>query len=278
MTTYRRKWIFIATVGLASTLGMVACSTQVEDKPKVEQEKQRDHRGPAVIVADAALDNAELTAEQVSRITEIRDRAQVDREDRSALKKELRESASEIVRDGTAGTERFDEAVDKAMAAFEERIEISSAALAEIHGLLDAEQRAVVADALRAHIDARFAKYERRKAKRKRFGKIATHLALTGVQMDKLDKAREELIKEKKGLRPSREQLDDLVDAFETDDFVAKMNAFHEDKLTLMREHVAKAGDHVDAVLTILDEDQRHVLAELIILGPKEAGMVEHER
>jgi hypothetical protein len=269
--TRKRTWILIASVGIASSAFVAACTAEVDEKPKVEQLQERSHhRGPVTHVIEAARAHGSLTAEQVAAIDAIEARVDIAKEDKAAIKDKLRTAASTVVRSGTADSEQFDEAVDVAMTAVEERIALVSESLAEIHGMLDADQRAAVADALRTRIAERYEARKQRRAHRKGLSKLASRLMLDADQQEKLKAMKKELLSDRKRLRPSREELESLIDAFEGDDFVAAMDTFHAEKLALLRTRVADAGAHADTMLSLLDDKQRKALAELIELGPDE--------
>lgn len=241
------------------------------------QDTQRDHRDPVRIVVDAALASGTLDTAREARLVAIADRVEAAQQDKAELKRELRVSASEVVRSGTTNTARFDDAVDKALSALEARAQLTIDAVTEVHALLDGEQRAAVAAALRDHLAQRVAARERRAKRRDGFKKVATHLMLTGAQLDEIRDVRKELLQDKEGLRPTRAQLEALIDAFAGDDFAAAVASFHDAKRDILRAHVAKVGDRADLVLSLLAEDQRELLAELIELGPEAVGLNEDE-
>jgi hypothetical protein len=122
-----------------------------------------------------------------------------------------------------------------------------------------------VATALRAHIDETFGKRpDHEKRHRDGFKRVASHLMLSTLQIDKLKALKQQLLGEKQRLRPSREELLALVDAFEGEDFRAALNEFQDKKLAILREHVADAGERTDSALSILSPEQRVLLADLI--------------
>src|SRR5690606_36052649 len=144
----RRPWLIAATLGLASAAFVAASATRVEEPPKVERERH-GHQGPVEVIVEEALALGELSTEQRAAISGIGERAAANHDaDREALEEELRGSASAIVRSGTTDSDEFDDALARAMDAFEQRTKVSRDAVVEIHGLLDAEQRAAVADGL----------------------------------------------------------------------------------------------------------------------------------
>jgi Spy/CpxP family protein refolding chaperone len=273
-----RRAIVAASVGFASIVAVAACTNRVDstqDVPvKTTAEQVRPARqGPVKVVVEAALERGELTKEQHAALIAIRDRVEVERRDRRATKERLRASASDIVRSGTADSEQFEGAVDEALDAIEQRMRITSKALHEVHELLQKEQRSAVASALRSRIAERFERRAKRAEKRNRFKKVVGYLMLTDVQVAGLKKVREEVLGDRKDLRPSREELEALVDAFEGDDFGAAMESFQTAKLRLMRGRVAHLAAHADTALSLLTDEQRDLLAELIEVGPEAAGL-----
>lgn len=269
----------VVAVGFASIVAVVACTNRVDstqDVPvKTVEEVRPARQGPVQVVVEAALERGEMTTEQHAAIISIRDRFDAERRDRRETKERLRTSASDIVRSGTADSEQFDGAVDEALDAIEQRMRITSKALYEVHELLQEEQRSEVASALRSRIAERFERRAKRAEKRERFKKVVGYLMLTDVQVAGLKKVREEVLGDRKDLRPSREELEALVDAFEGDDFGAAMESFQTAKLKLVRGRVAHLAAHADTALSLLTDQQRDLLAELIEVGPEAAGLKE---
>ncbi len=267
----------VALVAATAAVGVSACANQDPPKEEVKAESQQ-WRGPLTVVAEQALERTDITAEQRTAIETIQVAHEAGHAEREILREKFRAAASDIVRSGRADTEEFDNAVDEAMSTFEARAKATSDAVIEIHALLEPEQRAAMAVALRDHVEERYAQAAKRRAKRERFNKVATHLALTGVQLDELKQVTKELVKEKKSMKPAKDELLALIDAFAEEGFEEKVAAFHAEKFELMRQHVAKASAQADNVLSLLDDTQREVLADLIELGPEEAGLEQEQR
>jgi hypothetical protein len=185
------------------------------------------------------------------------------------MREKLRTSAVVVVRAGTTNSREFDQSVSEAVRAIEERVQKGTDALEEIHAVLEPDQRALVATALRAHVDEKFGK--KRDARRHKNGvqRFASHLMLSKLQLAQLETIKKELVGEKRELRPSREEAHALVDAFEGEDFAAALDAFRAKKATLLKAHVATAGKRTNTVLSIFTVEQRELLADLILEGPR---------
>lgn len=229
------------------------------------------------MVVETALERGELTAEQHATITAVGARFEADRERRHELRERLRVAASDVVRVGTTESEVFDKAMKEAVEAMEAHMTLTADAVAEVHGALEPSQRALVGDALRERLAARYERKADRANKKVRFKKVAAHLALSGVQIDELKQLKKELIGDKKELRPTREELEALIDAFEGEPgaFRLAVSNFHGEKLELLRQGSVRVGKHADTALSLLSAEQRDVLADLIELGPEEAGLAE---
>ena len=91
---------------------------------------------------------------------------------------------------------------------------------------------------------------------------------LSKLQIDQLGTIKKELLGESKQLRPTREEMLELVTAFEGEDFATTLDAFREKKLALLKVRVANAGKRADSVLSIFTPEQREILADLILEGP----------
>lgn len=272
----------VVSLGLVALLGAGACATAVgsSDDPDDTGARQladdggRHFRGPVKVVIESALAYGRLSAAQELAVRAIGDELEEERSSKQHMREQLRASAAEIVRSGSADSEQFDEAVDRATGAIERRMQASSDALEELHALLEPAQRASVADALRDHIADRFGEPDDARHQR-RFDRVAAHLMLSALQIDKLQMLKRELMGEHKRLAPSRTELLAMVDAFEGDEFGVALRAFHQEKLAIVRERFGRAGEHTDTVLTLLTSGQRELLADLIERGPREVLGVE---
>lgn len=273
-----RRASLTVLLGALAVAGAAGCAAKVDEKagdpePRAQQlraQHTRHFRGPVAVVIDAVKQHADPSAEQLEALDTIASEARGDCESRRALHARLKSSAVAVLRSGSASSEGFEQAVDEAVRAVEERVQRSMDALEEIHGVLEPEQRKAVAEALRAHIAEKFGR-DRRDDPRQREGvrRFASYLMLSSLQLDKLALVKKELLGERQELHPSREELLELVDAFEGEDFRAALLAFREKKSQLLRERVARAGERTDAVLSIFTPPQRELLADLILEGPR---------
>jgi len=260
-----RRPILIAALALSSAAALAACANAPDDEEPTVQEVRQHHHGALHAVVEASMEAAELTDAQRTEVETIRDRFHTDRETREKMRDEMRATLSDIVRDGTTQTERFDAAVERAATTIEARIEQRSEAVKDVHALLTPEQRVAVAEVLRERVDQKWGK--RRRARHEGLKTFATKLALTPDQVAELEKVRDRVMGQSKRLRPTAEELYDLIAAFETDDFAAELDDFHAEKAPLLREKLAHAGEHADDVLAILENGQREVLADIIDQG-----------
>ncbi len=263
-----------AAVGVVVVISAAACATTVDDRSQEKDttateltaESGHHFRGPVNVVIDAARAHGSLTAQQERTLQTIADELKEDRQGRREVGEKLRASAVRVVRSGTANSAEFDRSVGQAVHAIEQRMEKTENALEEIHATLDPDQRAAVATALRAHIDEKFGK---RHDHEKGFRRYAAELMLTTLQIDKLKAMKKEVFGDKDRLRPSREEVTQLVDAFEGEDFRSALNAFHDKKTKILKKHVARAGERTDSVLSLLTAAQRDLLADMIQDGPQ---------
>lgn len=267
-----------ASIGIAS-IATVACTQSVEapqdERAKAASELRHHRHGPLHAVVEAAFERGDLSEEQHAAIEVIRDRVDAERSNRHAIKERFRAPASDIVRAGSADSDQFDAATEEAVRVIEARMRLTSSALTEVHAVLEAEQRVAVASALRARIAERFDRKAKRTQKHKRFEKVVGYLMLTPVQIAGLERVRTEILGDEKVLRPSREELEAIVDAFEGDEFGAAVQSFQDRKLTLIRGRVKHLAKHTNTALSLLTDEQRDLLAELIEVGPEAAGLSE---
>lgn len=264
---------------VATALVGTACTNRVE-APKPEpaetasEVRRHEHRGPLRMLVRTVVEHGDLSEEQHDEILAIQDRATAARLDRRAIKQRLRLSASTIVRSGTADSDDFDGAVDITMGAIEYRVSITADAIKEIHAVLDARQRLLVAAALRERVAEKFERREKhRETKRARVEKVKAYLMLTDDQMKKLEEIRNELVGDDQSMRTTHAQVDDLVKAFEGDDFATELDAFQASKLEILRGRAAHMAGHADTALSVFSVDQRELLADLIEVGPEALGL-----
>lgn len=278
MKSQARRAPLTLLVGSVALMGAVACAAKVDERlresePKAQalrQQRDRHFRGPVAVVIEAARNHGNLRADQAATLDAISSELADDCSSHRALHDRLKSSAVAVVRSGSARSAEFDRSVDEAVGAIEARVQRSTDALEEIHAILDADQRKAVAVALRAHIADRFGRGPRdEKRQREGFRRLAAHLMLSSLQVDKLEAARQELFGEREELRPGRQELLGLVEAFEGEDFPAALLAFRQKKSKVLRERVARAGERTDSVLTIFTPEQRELLADLIVDGPR---------
>lgn len=281
--------------GLAAISGCVADRSVPEEgaearaeaaaQAEADAEAHREERlrGPVGAVIRAAREEAELTAAQRERVDAVAEDMRALRAERHATHRRMRQSAAAIVRAGSADTERFRRAVDAAVGVIEERVQASSDALVELHGILDVEQRGLVADRLQERLDEHRRRHERhherRHERRGRFGKLAGKLALSAMQIDQLkrmrDEIREQLVGEHQRVRPRHEEIEALIDAFRTEGFERSLDSFQAERLERVRGNIGTVGEHTDTVLGLLTEDQRYLLADAIEIGPEAMGWTE---
>ncbi|MEM1031444.1 MAG: Spy/CpxP family protein refolding chaperone [Myxococcota bacterium] len=265
MSKFRRA-LLAATVAFFTATGFVACaSDEGNDDDVSADEARRQQRDAFRAVVDASLEAADLTTAQREELDAIRERVRRDPAARARDRQAMREVVSDIVRDGTAQTERFETALERVAETIETRIAESRAAMVDVHELLAPEQRRAVADVLRARVDERWGKP--RRERHQGFTGLMEDLALTPDQVAELERLRDRLMGQSKQLKPTAEEVYDLIDAFETDAFAPALDAFWSERAPLLRERLAQAGEQTDALLSVFEEDQRDLLADIIEEG-----------
>lgn len=279
----------VALVGVVALGGAAACAAKTDATDQADRAAaqpladadhhhgHRHHHRPVRALFRAVLEHGDLSADQEAIIDAIRDDLRAGREARHERREQLRQAASEIVRAGSADTAAFDRAIDQATAALEDRMRTYNDAALEVHAILAADQRAAVADALRARIAERFGE-RRDRHRRKGLERIVAYLMLSQLQLDELRAMHREIMGPEQRLRPSRDELEALVTAFEGDDFETELLAFQRAKVRILNERLASAGEHTDTALAVLDEGQRALLADLIERGPRAVLLGEEQR
>jgi len=258
----RRRVILgiVGALGAAAAMTVAACSVATSQK---EARPSSESSGPVSLVLDAAIDAGDLSDDQRAEVDAIRERTELTREDRKAMRSDLRASFVGVVRAGSADSEQFDRAVDRAATAMQQRVHVGCAALKDLHALLEPEQRGLVAEELRRRVAER--RKERADAEaRPSLGKAAARLMLDTTQLSALQGMADDWRSKHKQVRPSEEEVDALIDAFEDDDFADVLDEFASEKLAIAHEHLANAGSTVDGALSILSPEQRSLLAQWI--------------
>lgn len=279
-----------ATVGLVAMMGTAACvagsdSEQAEPVAQEQVAEHHHHKGPVAVMVEMAIEHGDLTTEQYEAITAIGEEHAMSRADKEKLREEMKASAAGIVRAGTTDSDEFDGAVDRASSVVEARINASAASMKKLHAALEPDQRVAVADAIAARMEKRFGKEgwkrqerEQVEGRRVSFKQVATHLALSSLQIDKLKMLRDQIKRDnedEKRFKPSRKEVDALVQAFKTDSFGDKLDAFNAEKVELLRDKIDEAGQYTDTALSFLSDDQRGLLAEMIEQGPRKVLLGE---
>jgi Spy/CpxP family protein refolding chaperone len=275
-----RRLRVLAAAGCVAIVGAAACAAKVDQQaPRDEltakeltRHGARHFRGPVSVVIEAAHEHGKLSADQAQALATIARELEADRAGRRQLREQLRSSAVAVVRAGGAGSAHFERSVGEAVLAVEERVRRNTDALEEIHATLRPEQRAAVAAALRARIVKKLGEGGAREGEQRRrdgFRRFASHLMLSKLQLAQLETIKHELLGEKQQLHPSREELFSLVDAFEGDGFGSALDTLRGKKTAILRSRIANAGQRTDTVLSIFTPEQRELLADLILQGPR---------
>lgn len=274
----------VAAVGAAALTATAACAEGPEAREDVAAEQEREataraaretHPSPVAVVIEAAREDGSLTLEQQDALDLVADELEAEREGFRELHDRLRASAVTAVRAGSVDSEEFERALDEGLRAVEERVQTGLDALEEVHGVLEPEQRAAVADDLRERLDAAIEARAERRVERERsaerrdgFQRFASYLVLSPKQIEELQAIQKELLGEKKKLRPTGDELHALIDAFEGEEFGEALDAMHAEKSRVLRARVARAGEKADTVLGVFTVEQRELLADLILEGP----------
>jgi len=297
------RFVSIA-VGAAALAAAPACATSGDQEAQELQEesaaREREaarHQvrpSPVETVLEAVREDGFLSAEQELEIDGLAEQAEGEREGLRALHEEVRASAVSAVRAGSADSADFDRAVEDGVRAVEGSVQRSLDALEQLHAILEPDQRVAVAENLRTRLEARLATRaedrarceaasgagadrdgadrdgaDRDGADRDGFARFASYLVLSRAQVAELSAVQKELLGEKKKLRPSREELHALIDAFEGEDFGLALDTMHAEKSRVLRVRVARASAKADTVLSIFTPEQRDLLADLILEGPE---------
>lgn len=276
---FARLATLAGTVALAGT---AACAGGEEPRREEAAERERHAearqawRAPGTMVLDVVREEVTLRADQEEELEALAAEYEGEGEGFRALHEDLRLAAADAVRAGRADREELDRAVAEGLLAVDERIQHMLDGVEDLHAILDADQRAAVADVLRERLDEAQARREERRAERRAarasgedgFGRFASYLVLSRSQVDKLVALRKELGEERR-VAPTREEFDALIDAFESDDVRPALDALHDTKSKILQVRVARASDKADTVLSIFTESQRELLADLIIEGPE---------
>lgn len=259
----RLRRVFMALAGLALLTGLAACANggETTQAPSVQSRSA----GPVQTVLETALEEGALTDAQEKAVLAIQDDLSSEREAKQATRSRLRAAASDVVRFGTLDPSEMDRARAEAMEAVDDRMRVGSEALKDLHALLDDDQRELVADALRARIEERAQmRRDRGKTRGGKLREVMDRLMVDQTQRRVL----EDMFADVKGqfgrMRPTQEEVFDLIDAFETEDFPQALDAICAEKRALMNEHFAAAGEHTNDMLRVLSPNQRLMLAEII--------------
>lgn len=264
----RSIWALAAVVGATSAVAGTACGTA--EQPPAETLQQ--WHGPIGFVIDATLEGTDVSDQQAVTLRRIHESVRMDSAKRAQIHDEVKAAAIDVLRIGDADTAQSHDAVMRGATVMERRILEINRAIEEVHATLDDRQRVAVAGVFRDRINQRFGHADAEVRRKNAFVRFTKYMAMTALQIAQLETLRDMLRDEAEheSVHPTREELLALVDAFEGDDFGEAVDAFHARKIRIMHKRFGVAWAHTNTVLSIFNDNQRVLLADLIDRGPME--------
>jgi Spy/CpxP family protein refolding chaperone len=224
-----------------------------------------EHRGVAGAL-QVAIDEVDLDAKQREEASALIEEVRAKLEPARAERRRVAGEIADKIAQGTLTRADSDAAVGALV-----KVEASAAPALQdtanrLHGLLDADQREELLDAVRSTWRERWHSEGGPKTELKR---LAKELDLTDAQRDAIkEKVKAELEREKPALRAkmesARDRLKAAADAFESDSFDAAALDLAKDGLSMRRSFLSVMLRVVEASLPTLTPAQRAKLAEFV--------------
>lgn len=205
MKLVRSIALVLSVAGIAA--GAVACGGTVEHSPQTSAAAATkapvatNAHGMVKLVGEA-LGEVPLRPEQRAEIEKLASEAEARHAPTAGVRKELILAFADQVEKGAIDKTALQPQVDKATADLEKLRADDRAALARLHGILDAEQRNAFVDALEKQMKAKRGEHRDHAGAIGGFGKLkqlADDLKLTEAQRDQIREALKEAHKEAKG-------------------------------------------------------------------------------
>jgi Spy/CpxP family protein refolding chaperone len=150
-----------ASLALSLAIALSACGNTKEPSPtsstgslavSTEQAAHKMKRGHGPLrMLERALATLELTADQRATINELITAAQTRHAPMLAARRDLLQAVAAQVEDGRINRVALQPKIDALKAAFKTAMPADRAAVEQLHGILDAKQRAALVDSLQAH-------------------------------------------------------------------------------------------------------------------------------
>jgi len=264
----------ISATTIALGLAFAPAVAQAEPAPAEEIMSPAADKHGGRRMFERALEQVELRPEQQKAINELKDEAEERHEPVKAAKRELMNAAADQVEAGKIDRCELDPQIEKVAAAKAQAHPGDRAAFEKLHSILDKDQRAKFVDALKRGWEAHRQAHDPTKLA----DKMARELGLTEEQKGKVQQILTGLHEVSEALgthEEHRERWSRVLDAFKGDHFVMDEVAPAEDVAGMMKRKMAGHLWAAEALLPVLNKDQRALLAEK--LRGKARGHTETE-
>lgn len=222
-----------------------------------------DKHAGARRVFERALRDVELRPDQIKAVEELKSEAKKRHEPAKAAKRELMKAVADQIEAGKIDRCALGPQIDKVASAKAQAHPGDRAAFEKLHSILDRDQRSTFVDALKEHWQSHRQRYEPAALA----DKMTRELGLSEEQKSKVEKVLTGLrdISQALGVHEEHaEKWSKILEAFKSDRFVLDEIAPAEDVEAKMKNRIEAHLWAAEAVIPILDKDQRALLAKKI--------------
>jgi len=245
-------------------LGLVFAPAIVNAAPADDVTSPAEEKhGGARRVFEQALADVELRPDQIKAVEAMKSEAKKRHEPVKAAKRELATAVADQIEAGKIDRCALDTEIDKVASAKAQAHPGDRAAFEKLHSILDRDQRTKFVDALKQRWQA----HRQTRESSALADKMARMLGLTDEQKDKVEKVLSGLheIGEALGVHEGhREKWTKILEAFKGDKFSLDEIAPMGDVAAMTKKGIEGHLWAAEAILPILDKDQRTLLAEKI--------------
>ena len=266
------RLISATTIALAFALAPAVAQAEPAPAEEIMSPAEDKHGGRRMF--ERALEQLELRPEQQQAIDQLKAEAEKRHEPVKAAKRELMNAAADQVEAGKIDRCELDPKIEKVAAAKAQAHPEDRAAFEKLHSILDKQQRTTFVDSLKRSWEARRQAHDPTRLA----DKMARELGLTEEQKGKVQQILSGLreITEALGTHEEHgERWSRVLEAFKGDRFVLDEVAPAEDVAAMMTRKMAGHLWAAEALLPVLDKDQRALLAQK--LRDKARGHTETE-
>jgi Spy/CpxP family protein refolding chaperone len=261
---------FVRLISVCSVVSLGLAAPAIASAHPVDQQEEEDvastsealHGGAKHLWQDA-LDAVDLRPDQKDAVDKLKSDAKERHAPVKAAKGELMMAVADQIEDGDINRCELDSQVEKVAKAMAKARPGDRDAMEKLHSILDPEQRGRFVDALKQGWE----KHKSKHSPKALVEKMDKDLHLTGKQKENLEQiftALREIREAEPGHAEHKERWRKILEAFKGDHFDLDEVAPMGDVMEKSKKKIEGRLWAAEAVIPVLDEEQRKVVAEKI--------------